>query len=105
MKEKLKTLAHYPAVFLFFAFIVVFSICDSFANDRKMSELENRQLSQKPALTMQNLFAANETEKKFQDEVSNLENSLNCLDDATLKEHKDYYTALNFLLKNLIAKF
>ena len=63
MKEKLKTLAHYPAVFLFFAFIVVFSICDSFANDRKMSELENRQLSQKPALTMQNLFAANETEK------------------------------------------
>ncbi|WP_228761488.1 hypothetical protein [Acinetobacter sp. NEB149] len=49
--------------------------------------------------------AANETEKKFQDEVSNLENSLNCLDDATLKEHKDYYTALNFFLKNLIAKF
>lgn len=49
--------------------------------------------------------AANETEKKFQDEVSNLENSLSCLDDATLKEHKDYYTALSFFLKNLIAKF
>lgn len=49
--------------------------------------------------------AVNETEKKFQDEVSNLENSLSCLDDATLKEHKDYYTALNFFLKNLIAKF
>ena len=63
MKEKLKTLAHYPAVILFFAFIAVFSICDSFVNNRKMSELENRQLSQKPALTMQNLLAANETEK------------------------------------------
>lgn len=49
--------------------------------------------------------AANETEKKFQDEVSNLENSLSCLDDAPLKEHKDYYTALSFFLKNLIAKF
>lgn len=49
--------------------------------------------------------AIDETEKEFQTKISNLENSINSVDDATLKEHKDYYTALNFFLKNLIARF
>ena len=48
-------------------------------------------------------IAADKTEKKFQDEISNLENSINTVDDDTLKEHKDYYTALSFFIKNLTA--
>lgn len=49
--------------------------------------------------------AADETEQKFQVTISNLENSINSVDDATLKEHKDYYTSVSFFLKNLIARF
>lgn len=49
--------------------------------------------------------AADDTEKKFQVTISNLENSINSVDDATLREHKDYYTSLSFFLKNLIARF
>lgn len=49
-------------------------------------------------------IAADKTEKQFQEEIANLENSINSVDDSTLKLHKDYYTALIFFLKNLMEK-
>ena len=64
MMEKLRSLLRYPAVVLFFSFILLWSIADSRVNDRKESDLENRQLAQKPVMTAKNLLATEE-EKKF----------------------------------------
>ncbi|MBC5580240.1 hypothetical protein H8S23_01835 [Anaerofilum sp. BX8] len=63
MKNKLKAILKYPAILLFFAFILLYSVADSMVNDRRESELENRKLAQKPAMTVKNLLAAKETEK------------------------------------------
>ena len=63
MKDKLKAVLKYPAVLLFFAFILFYSLADSMVNNRRESELENRKLAQKPAMTVKNLLATKETEK------------------------------------------
>ena len=63
MKNKLKAVLKYPAVLLFFAFILFYSLADSMVNNRRESELENRKLAQKPAMTVKNLLATKETEK------------------------------------------
>lgn len=63
MKEKLKELLRYPALVLFCGFIIIFSLLDSQINDRKHSELENRDLAQKPVMTKSNLLAKEENRK------------------------------------------
>lgn len=55
--KKWKELAKTPLVWLFALFILGFSVWDLLTPDREMSEMENRMLQQKPALTLKNLFA------------------------------------------------
>ncbi|MEG0803966.1 MAG: hypothetical protein RSF90_03315 [Pygmaiobacter sp.] len=64
MKEKLKRLLCHPAVILFCGFVLIFSFADSRVNNRERSELENRELAQKPEMTRSNLLAS-EDKKKF----------------------------------------
>ncbi|MEG1932045.1 MAG: hypothetical protein RR075_02935, partial [Pygmaiobacter sp.] len=64
MKEKLKRLLCHPAVILFCGFVLIFSFADSRVNNRERSELENRELAQKPEMTRSNLLASEE-KKKF----------------------------------------
>lgn len=64
MKDNIKELFRYPVLILFCGFIVLFSIWDSTINNRKTSELENRDLAQKPVMTKANLLAK-EDDKKF----------------------------------------
>ena len=63
MKEKLTALLRHPCIILFCGFVIAFSFMDSLANNRDRSELENRSLAKKPALTVKNLLAEEENEK------------------------------------------
>ena len=53
----------YPLLILFTAFLLIFSILDPLFSSREESELENRKLAQKPALTLQSLLATEEKQK------------------------------------------
>lgn len=57
MKDTLKQLKMFPLTIIFFVFLVIFSIVDSLAPHREMSELENRPLAQQPTFTLQALLA------------------------------------------------
>ncbi len=49
MKETFRSLRHFPLIIVFFGVIALYSIADTLAPDRALSEMENRTLAQRPA--------------------------------------------------------
>lgn len=57
MKETWKQLRRYPIVVLFLAFLMGFAVLDELWPKRDFSELENRSLAQRPAFSLDAVFA------------------------------------------------
>ena len=59
MKEKLQLLRKYPIVLVFMVFLMGFAIFDELYPKREYSELENRQLAQRPPFTLASVLNEN----------------------------------------------
>lgn len=54
--KKFSDLKKYPIIFLFFGFLIIFSLADILVPDQASSDLENRALAQAPALTLSSIL-------------------------------------------------
>ena len=63
MREFLKKMKDYPITLVFFALLILLTVADLIYPDRESSELENKQLAQRPAFNLSSLVSNQWTSK------------------------------------------